>query len=974
METLSVAARSVWAKTGHSELSIESSPDQWLPLWRHLDDTALISEKLWDNWLSANAKHQLQEDLGASEEKAKQFFMLMAGVHDVGKASPSFSVQIHDKMPIRRRMPQLITRMQNQGLDFGNETHLLEQRAKFRHETVGQIAYEEWLLAGLDLPVSQRRRKINSIRTTSSIIGGHHGSPPTGEMLAYVKQRPQFSGVTHDRWGAVQQEFINRALYRWAPQWTREELQQVLLSQASQVIATGGVIIADWLASDSRNFPLAPWQDATLNDPIYEDYARASSAWDKISFPTAWLPDLLETIDPNSLFQERFGGAEKIFVPRPSQKATVQAAQQMEGAGLIILEAPMGEGKTEAALAAAEVLAAKVQASGVYIALPTMATSDAMLRRVKTWLRTLPDKREASDFDMWLGTSRSSMNQDFSSLFKYQSIAVEDQNTQNHIYAHRWINSKKRGMLASMAVGTIDHILLASLQAKHVCLRHLGLANKVVIIDEVHAADVYMSTYLRRSIEWLGFYRVPVILLSATLPSAKREELLKSYAKGRNERDKQSSSTMIVPTSNNAYPLLSATDGNGITVTQIPRSGRAHNIQVQLLEDDENVVHQTLREALSEGGTAVVIRNTVRRAQDTAAYLESAFGTEAQVSLAHSAYMASDRNRLDNELVREFGPAKENYYARYKTRRIVVSTQVIEQSLDVDFDVMIVDLAPVDLLLQRVGRLHRHGRDNRPQPLSTPKCYITGGYLEGDNPELERGAQAIYGKHLLYRTVNSLRGRGCSYSQSAVIHLPEDIPMMVEDVYAMSSVTDIPAAWVDVMADAHKEFVVTERERERKARKFLLGAPSSVAPVTGWVSQGVTAVDEESVDGMRAVRDGDESLEVYVVLRKNGLLYVPLWKEGAPALVPISSPPSDQDARLIMQTITRLPYSLSNPGSIDRNKWDLEDKNSDIMQQWQEHWMLAGELVLVLDDQYEAQIGDFWIHYDHISGLRVEKA
>lgn len=974
MTKLSAAAKTVWAKTGTKDTLLSPSPDLWLPLWRHLDDTALVASQLWDTWLSANAQAQIQEDLNVTEHKAKQFFAFMAGIHDVGKASPAFAVQVHERMPEPRRMPQLIERMQDAGLDFGNRIDLLEHRSQFRHEAVGQVAYERWIMAKADVPLSQKRHLIARVRTVGIIVGGHHGSPPTSELLANALQRPIFSGVEQGLWGEIQVEFFERALEAWAPDWTHEELQEITLSQASQVILTGGVIVSDWLASDDANFPLTVWEDTSLEGKKWHDETRLGEAWKRIEFPKAWLPALLEDIDPRTLFEDRFGESGQTFVPRPSQEMTVRAAQQMTGAGMLILEAPMGEGKTEAALAAAEVFAAKVQASGLYIALPTMATSDAMFSRVNKWLQKVPDARGSANFDMWLATSRSSMNKDFRSLFRRNSIAAEDSGPENHVYAHRWINSSKRGMLASMAVGTIDHILMASLKAKHVSLRHLGLANKVVIIDEVHAADVYMSTYLSRSLEWLGFYRVPVILLSATLPENKREALLKAYSQGRATRDGHSSTSLTVPPSNYAYPLLSSADGQNIKVEAVARSGRSHEINVRLLEDDEQVTYQTLKDSLKDGGCAVVIRNTVRRAQETAAYLESCFGSEAEVSVAHSAYIATDRSRLDQELVAEFGPDPKNYLARYNKRRIVVSTQVIEQSLDVDFDVMITDLAPMDLLLQRMGRLHRHSRENRPSPVVQPWCYVTGGNLQGDEPEMEKGAAIIYSKHLLYRTLNALQGRGCSYSRSIVVHLPEDIPVFVEDVYRADPTTPPPPAWLETMEKAQHTFETSENARCSRAQEFLLGKPSSKNPVLGWVSQGLGVVDEGTAAGSRAVRDGDESLEVYVVVRKDGLLYAPTYRDGRAVLDLIGSPPNDADARKIRETVIRLPYSLSNPGVIDRHIGELEHKSADVMSQWQEHWMLAGELVLILDEQMEAQVGDFMVGYDHTIGLRTEKA
>ena len=207
---------------------------------------------------------------------------------------------------------------------------------------------------------------------------------------------------------------------------------------------------------------------------------------------------------------------------RPVQRAAHQLTFTAPGPGLLLIEAPMGEGKTEAALLAAEVVAAKTGAAGLFVGLPTQATTDQMFSRVTDWLR-----RAASPPTVALAHGKARRNQAYRRLMPAGVGMDEDA---AGLTASQWLAGRKRVLLTPVVVGTIDQLLLAGIASRHVALRFLGLTGKAVIIDEVHAYDAYMSVILGRALAWLGAARVPVILLSATLPAAARRSLLTSYA------------------------------------------------------------------------------------------------------------------------------------------------------------------------------------------------------------------------------------------------------------------------------------------------------------------------------------------------------------------------------------------------------------------------------------------------------------
>lgn len=189
----------------------------------------------------------------------------------------------------------------------------------------------------------------------------------------------------------------------------------------------------------------------------------------------------------------------------------------------------------------AEVLARRSGLGGVFFGLPTMATSNPMFSRVREWLNAVPAKNRSS---ITLAHSKAALNEEYQQLMPWNAAmpVYDDAATTQHeasAVVHEWFLGRKRAILANHVVGTIDQALFTGLKAKHVVLRHLGLASKVVIIDEVHAADVYMREYLKVVLEWLGAYRTPVILMSATLPPAQRHQLALAYAKGRHGRGAQ---------------------------------------------------------------------------------------------------------------------------------------------------------------------------------------------------------------------------------------------------------------------------------------------------------------------------------------------------------------------------------------------------------------------------------------------------
>ena len=963
--TLSDAAASVWAKS--------NDLGGWLPLYIHLADTAAISAFLWDEWLPDHVKKTLAHDLGGDLAAAKRRLMFLAGAHDLGKVTPAFAVQVKS----------LFEPMQDTGFTF-QVSQFAPDRRLLPHSLGSYFILINRLM-------EHHGWNRDTARSYAAIVGSHHGVTPT---LADVSQPPQPHLFGDDElWRSVQAEFVDYAvdlagvkddLARWA--------KNPLPAQA-QVLLTAVVILADWLASAEERFPYGEHESSEN---------RALRAWQGLELTPSWRA-ILPGEDADDIIRSRFSLADDA-VARPVQRTAIEVARAMTEPGLMIIEAPMGIGKTEAALVCAEVLAARFRLGGCFVALPTMATSDAMFARVKAWIEKLPHDPDApfSKQSLFLAHSKASLNENFSNLAKVGQLRgmgdVQPQRSsgkknedefEDALIAHSWLTGRKKGPLANFVVGTVDQILFAGLKSRHLMLRHLAIVNKVVIVDEVHSYDSYMNVYLDRVLGWLGEYGVPVIVLSATLPSSRWRALVEAYEHGAESRVKRGSAhgTMAELAAEKlrkqerlrtetpperypmlrgevGYPVITVTTASDPIVVPVPGSTLPQEVQVEALADDDAALIAVLDSALSDGGCAAVIRNTVGRAQETMRVLEEHFGPDVKLTLAHSRFVASDRMEADARLRSTFGPPSGSTKRPHKA--IVVGTQVLEQSLDIDFDIMVTDLAPMDLLLQRIGRLHRHERGPRPAGVASARCFVTGVEDWATSPPtLIRASEMIYGPYLLLRTLAVLRG---VFDRDGVVTLPAEIPTLVEQSYEDSEA--IPDEWRDETEAARQLWEREAADKKMRARSYLLGPVASAGgSIIDWIARGAGEANDDSANGQAQVRDTEDSVEVLVVTRVDGeLRTLPELSKNENHVVPEYGRPDDTVARTVANSSIRLPYSLCTPWRIDGVVGALEQN---AFAGWQQSPWLKGQLVLVLDSGLNATLHGAVVHYDKKIGLTV---
>ncbi|MFJ5813792.1 type I-E CRISPR-associated protein Cse1/CasA [Streptomyces sp. NPDC093108] len=946
---LSPAARTAWGKH-------DRATEEWLPLWRHMADSAAVAGRLWDVWVPGSVKALVAEALPGGAGDARRLAVYLACVHDIGKATPAFACQVEG----------LAHRMRRAGLDMPDQKQFGEDRRMAPHGLAGQLIIQEWL--GERFGWSGRASGQFAV-----VAGGHHGTPPGHQQIRALGLHPRLlrtQGDSEDAWRSVQYELLDACARRAGVEGRFAEWQAVRLPQTVQVVLTAIVIVSDWIASSSELFPYDPasWSSSGGKDG---EARRLDAAWAGLDLPGPWRPEVPEQ-SAEELFRDRFELPDGARI-RPVQEEAVRMARSMPAAGLLIIEAPMGEGKTEAAFAAAEILAARTGAGGCLVALPTRATGDAMFPRLLSWLERLPSDGPLS---VVLAHAKAALNEVWAGMTKAgnRTIAAVELDGDGEIsrpgaadpahpaglHAHQWLRGRKKALLSSFAVGTIDQVLFAGLKSRHLALRHLAVAGKVVVVDEVHAYDAYMNTYLDRVLEWLAAYRVPVVMLSATLPAARRRQLAAAYA---GEETVEMADALHLP--DDAYPLITGVGPGGVvrTARPEPASGRRTEVTVERLDDDLPALAERLGRELRGGGCALVVRNTVDRVLEAAEHLRERFGAEA-VTVAHSRFLAADRARKDTDLRERFGPDGD----RPAGPHIVVASQVVEQSLDIDFDLLVTDLAPMDLMLQRMGRLHRHPR-TRPPLLATARCLVTGVEDWGADPPVPvRGSRAVYqGAHTLLRSLAVLG----PHLDGAPLVLPDHISPLVQAAY-----DDRPAGpdhWAPVLADARREYLKRLTEKRVRADAFRL-APVRRAgrSVIGWLDGNAGDADD-SRTGRAQVRDSEETLEVLVVQRRDdGRLTTVGWldrRRGGLDL-PEHAPPVRHAAEAVAASALTLPRSLTHPGVIDRTISELERF---VVPAWQvkECPWLAGELLLVLDERCQTRLSGLEIHYSADDGLRV---
>lgn len=650
------------------------------------------------------------------------------------------------------------------------------------------------------------------------VVAGHHGRFPIERGF------PAVCELESPEWQDHRVELLDHVL-----SWAGVDIDEVRGVQWSTPLVstvTGLVIAADWLGSNTDLYPL----DAeTAHD--YDTRRRRALA--RIDLGDVWHP----CSTPEQGWQRRFGLPDSARL-NPMQRAVVESA----GPGLSIIEHSTGGGKTAAALMAAEKIAYEQGRSGIYMALPTRTVANSMYATVTDWLSTSTEDEPAATV-AGLIHGKAESNARFAEVSAHAVHGVD--------YTD-WFN-RKRGPLTPVAVGTIDHVLMCGLKTPHVVLRHVGLLSKVLVIDEIHSSDTYMESYLQALLSWCGALGVPVVALSATLSDERRQLLVNAYRHGQGHLPRE------VAPAGAASQITRVTETGEVSCTAVPAGVTSRAVACSLVGDEPDIEH-VVDMVRARGGVVGLIADTVTRAQDWYERVSQlCAGVDVEVVLLHSRFTDADRAAREQDLVSRCGRGGVR-----PDKLIVVATQVIEQALDLDFDYMVTDMAPVDALIQRAGRVHRHAETHRPEVFATPRVDICGV----DGARFARGVDAVYSPWLLLKTLQFLRGRdeldtaaGVVDAMDFVFNLPDTDSAFDPDI----------AELIDNARAAHDK----ETARLRGLSRVSL-LPDVTGPVSGlrkWALSSTTA--DEAVG---AVRLPDGSVEVELDVGDSvDTLRIPAW-------------------------------------------------------------------------------------------------
>lgn len=716
------------------------------PLAYHQLDVAAVLAELLDRdpGLLATVVRNVQgEPSGVA-----RLLTLAAALHDLGKFAPSFQTlvpELAQSLADRAEVAAYSTRHDSMGFALWCDAlvPLWAASSAVRVTAGGQVVSDEDDLRDLLAPLM-------------AASCGHHGKPPrVAPAVRFFDRRSQHDAIAYT---ADVLELLGPLVFA-----TDSALALERVWARASWLMSGAFVLADWLGSDQRYFP---YEAASASLETHWGRARARA---KRAVVEAGLVASRSSI---------FSGVRELF-PHIAQATPLQ--QHAEGCelpsspALAIFEDATGAGKTEAALCLAQRWMAAGFADGIYVGLPTQATASGMIGRVGDIMARL--YRQGQQPSLVLAHSARHLAgvrlADAPADHRYGS-----EEPSASLYCAAWLRDRsKAALLADVGVGTLDQALIGVLPAKHGTLRLLGLRRKVLICDEVHAYDEYTSRLLARLLTFHASLGGSAILLSATLPQQLRARFVNAFRQGADAEPVQVEST--------AYPLATSASAEGVAEVEIaPRAASRREVTTVFIHEEVSAI-DALAAVATQGGCGAWIRNTVDDAIAAAAMLAQRIGP-SNVTLFHGRFVMGDRLSIEDRVLRGFGPSSTSVT---RAGQVVVATQVIEQSLDLDFDTMVTDLAPIDLLLQRAGRLRRHARttdgerceggDQRGEPVLT---VLAPPWTEAPSERWLHDS-AIARARFVYPNASQLWNTMRVLQEHGGMRIPDHARLLVEAVY-----------------------------------------------------------------------------------------------------------------------------------------------------------------------------------------------
>lgn len=746
----------------------ESKEKEFHLLCYHSLDVAAAAEALMhENTVFLKSIADLLE---IKSDRLASLLCFFVSLHDLGKFASAFQMIFADKA----------------SLLFKPKVRIKPYDGKnFRHDRLGFHFWQkveeqvlDYVASGEELEDDEQA--FDALQTLAELVLGHHGKPiNTGgsfEIKSYLEPQNEEAAIA----------FVEEMLALFQPQIPSHLLESEnwheKLKQVSWHLA-GLTVLADWLGSNTEFFPYE-----TEPMPLTEYWLQAQrKAQHALAKTDLWKQI---AVKPFLSIKEHYG-----FEPTPLQQ-WAETAPVDDTPQLFILEDITGAGKTEAALALTHRLMEAGAGSGFYFGLPTMATSNAMFSRVAEHYLQMLATDEGTKPSIVLAHGARDMHEQFrEAVWESAELDANYANTDASATAqcNSWLaDSRKKALLAPVGVGTIDQTLLAVLPRRHQSLRLLGMNRKVLIFDEIHSADEYMFELFESLLSLHLHQGGSAILLTATLSQKQRQRLVDIWAKPLQIENQQ--------TQSEAFPLatkVSVTSG----LEETPLASRedvSRKVNAGFLHSEEDCVELLVRAAQQEQ-CAVWVRNTVNDALGAYEALVEKLGEE-NCLLFHSRFALQDRKRIEAEVLSVFGKAGDK---SLRAGKVLVATQVFQESLDADADLMISDICPIDDLIQRAGRLHRHTRnelgeyqrgiqDAREEPL----LYVHAPAWIAE-PDKNWLSESFQNTEYVYRSPGRLWLGMQKLQELGGWRMPEDARELIEAVYSTEAENSIPEALVE---------------------------------------------------------------------------------------------------------------------------------------------------------------------------------
>jgi CRISPR-associated endonuclease/helicase Cas3 len=710
-------------------------------------------------------RRRLSDLLAICERQVVDLITFWMTLHDIGKFSAPFNALVESFW-----LPEM-----------GDRSTVPNGPA---HGEAGFLLWEQKLAVDLAAWFPDRHDLVPLARA----IFGHHGMPVAEHPPTTVAQVYKPYGL------AAARAFTHSAAALILSEPIRIDKERLV--RASFALA-GIAVVADWVGSSEA---FAYCNDLMPLSEYWSEYALVSARFAVREFglipcPSAPECDLVQLM-----------GDKGFSNPTPMQQ-WASGVSLSEDPTLYIIEDSTRAGKTEAALILSHRLIAAGCASGLYFALPTMATANALYGRLaKAYLNLFAKGSRPS---LVLSHASRDLDPGFTESVFYESDAPNGAEAE----CSAWIvDNRRRSFLAQVGVGTVDQALLSVLPCKFQSIRLAGLMQRILVVDEAHAYDAYMGQEIEHLLRAHAQLGGSAIVLSATLPQETRKRFVEAY----DGKIKEVS---------HSYPLTTwlARGTHAVQKPIDPRDIDVRQVPVQFVRSVESGDELTL-DASRRGQAVLRIRNAVADALQS---YNSLSRRHDRVELFHARYAQVDRQKRESEVVARYGRSGKPWD---REGWLLVATQVVEQSLDLDFDLIVSDLAPVDLLIQRAGRLWRHTRPDRHPSARQRFVVVTPEPL--DDPTRDWLSRALPRTAQVYQDIATLWLTARKLAAAGMIDTPASLRQLIEGVYGKQARGHLP----DGIKKAGLEAKTIADANRGRALTHLLPLQNGYAPGQAWES------------------------------------------------------------------------------------------------------------------------------------------